>query len=327
MNCERITTWIPTRTARQESLGRIVAGTLLGVGLLMNSLLAQTTSSIPGVGPVEPIRKLHGGFQFTEGPAADAEGNVYFTDIPNARIHKSDLKGQLTTVQEQSGHANGLMFDAKGRLIKCEMDGQVTATSLSGMTQEVLAGLYQGNRFNAPNDLVIDAQGGIYFTDPHYRAPQPLPQGKMGVYYRSSDGEIRRLVDDLQAPNGVILSPDERTLYVVPTDQPEVMAYAVRQPGQLDAGRVFCRLKNPAGQRETRGDGVSIDVRGNLYVTTALGLQVYSPQGQLLGILEFPEQPANVTFGGADSKTLFVTAQTSVYVAKMAVAGHQFARK
>jgi gluconolactonase len=327
MNCERARTWTSARAFGRALLGRVAVGALLEVGLLMGALTAQTTNSISGLGPVEPIRKLHGGFQFTEGPAADAEGNVYFTDIPNMRIHKSDLRGQLTTVQEQSGHANGLMFDASGRLIKCEMDGQVTALSLSDMTQVVLAGQYQGKRFNAPNDLVIDSQGGIYFTDPHYRAPQPLPQGSMGVYYRSPDGEIRRLVDDLQAPNGVILSPDERTLYVVPTDQPEVMAYAVGKPGQLDAGRVFCRLKNPTGQRETMGDGATMDVRGNLYVTTALGVQVYSPQGQLLGILEFPEQPANVTFGGANSKTLFVTARTSVYIAKMTVAGHQFARK
>ncbi len=298
------------------------------VGFLLISCQAAgpSTDRIEGLGPVEPLRKLHTGFAFTEGPAADAQGNVYFTDIPNARIHCVDRMGKLTTVQEQSGSANGLMFDAEGRLVKCEMDGQVTVLSLADKTQRVLAGKYQGNRFNAPNDLVIDRQGGIYFTDPHYRAPDPLPQGKTAVYYLSPGGQVERLVDNLNAPNGIILSPDERTLYVIPSQQPEMMAYTVVEPGKLDGGRVFCRLQQPpAGQGKPGGDGVTIDVQGNLYITSDVGLQVYSAAGELLGILAVPEVPANVTFGGADFKTLFVTARSSVYVAKMQVAGHRFA--
>ncbi len=300
-------------------------GILLGFGALPGPGLGQTPNVIPGLGPVGPIQKLHGGFEFTEGPAADTAGNVYFCDIPPARMHKIDLTGRLTTVQEETGHANGLMFDARGNLVKCEMDGQVTSLSLADKTQRMLAGKYQGNRFNAPNNLVIDSSGGIYFTDPHYRAPQPLPQGKMAVYYISASGDIQRLLDDLDAPNGVILSPNEKTLYVIPTQQAEMMAYAVEGPGKLGPGRVFCRLQQPAGQTAAGGDGLTIDVKGNLYIASALGLQVYSPQGKQLGILEFPEQPANATFGGADRKTLFVTARSSVYTAQMQVAGHRFA--
>ena len=299
--------------------------TLLWTTLCVGQGVAQQSSGIPGLGPVGPFQQLHGGLAFTEGPAADAEGNVYFTDIPNDRIYKMDLAGQLTKVQEPAGHANGLMFDARGNLVKCEMDGQVAVLSLTDKTQRVLAGQYQGNRFNAPNDLVIDARGGIYFTDPHYRAPEPLPQGKTAVYYLAANGEIHRLVDDLNAPNGVILSPDEQTLYVIPSQQAEMMAYPVQGPGKLGRGRVFCQLKQPAGQTNSGGDGMTVDVQGNLYIASALGLQVYSPRGQLRGILQVPEQPANVTFGGADRKTLFVTARTSIYTAKMQVAGHRFA--
>lgn len=298
---------------------------LLSMGAWPIPVQSQTQSAIPGLGPVAPIQKLHGGFEFTEGPAADAEGLVYFTDIPPARIYRIDLAGELTIVQDKSGHANGLMFDARGDLVKCEMDGQVTLLSLADKTQRVLADQYMGQRFNAPNDLVIDAQGGVYFTDPHYRAPQPLPQGKMAVYYIPAGGDVQRLVDDLKAPNGIILSPDEKTLYVIPTQQAEMMAYAVESPGKLGPGRVLCRLQQPPGKSAAGGDGLTVDVHGNLYISSDLGLQVYSPQGQQLGILEFPEQPANATFGGADRKTLFVTARSSVYAAKMQVAGHRFA--
>lgn len=287
---------------------------------------AQSDWAVPGLGPTSPIKQLHTGFAFTEGPAAADDGAVFFTDIPNARIHKSDVDGKLTTVQEESGHANGLMFDASGLLVKCEMDGQVTRLSLSDHQQRAVATQYNGKRFNAPNDLVIDRQGGVYFTDPHFRAPDPLPQDTTAFYYVHPDGKVARLADDLQAPNGIILSPDEQTLYVIPSMQAEMMAYTVESPGRLSNGRVFCRLKQPAGSNNGGGDGLTIDESGNLYITTALGLQVYSPAGDLLGIIEFPEQPANVTFGGPNFDTLYVTARTSVYTAPMKIKGHRFAR-
>lgn len=286
----------------------------------------EAQQPIAGLGPTGPVVKLHGGFQFTEGPAADREGNVYFSDIPAEKILKVDTAGKLSVFRDKSNNTNGTMFNAAGELVGCEMQGQLTAMDAAGKVVRTVAGKYEGNRFNAPNDLVIDAAGGTYFTDPHFRAPTPLPQGVTAVYYAAADGKVTRMIDDLKAPNGVILSPDEQTLYVIPSMQAEMMAYPVLSPGKLGKGRVFCTLRQPAGASGKGGDGLTVDVQGNLYITSALGLQVYSPAGELLGIIKLPEQPANCTFGGADRKTLYVTARTSLYTVPMEIAGHAFAQ-
>jgi len=280
---------------------------------------------IPGIGPDGKIVKLHTGFKFTEGPAADRDGNVYFSDIPNEIIHKIDVKGQLSVFIEKSNRANGLMVSGKGDLFACEGAGQVVAYNLKTKERRVIADKYEGKPFNQPNDLVIDKQGGVYFTDPLFGSPKTKPQDKLGVYYVSPDGKVARLIDNLPLPNGVKLSPDEKTLYVVPTGQPEMMAYPVESPGKIGAGKVLCTLKLPEGKKDTGGgDGLTIDVKGNLYITSTLGLQVYTPEGKLLGIIALSEQPANVTFGGADDKTLYVTARNSVYTVPMLVAGHVY---
>jgi gluconolactonase len=286
---------------------------------------AETPKRIAGVGPAGEVVKLHTGFRFTEGPAADRDGNVYFSDIPNQRIHKADADGKLSVFREKSNHANGLMLNARGEIVACEMDGRVVAYSPDGKSRRVLADKYDGKRFNAPNDLVIDRQGGIYFTDPAFSAPMPLPQGKTAVYYISPAGEVTRLIDDLPNPNGVTLAPDEKTLYVIPSGQAEMMAYPLESPGKIGKGKVFCTLKQPGDRKGGGGDGVAVDSKGNLYITSALGLQVFNPSGEPLGIIALPEQPANVKFGGADLKTLYVTARTSLYTVPMEATGHLFA--
>lgn len=286
----------------------------------------EKPARIAGIGPAGPIVKLHTGFKFTEGPAADRDGNVYFSDIPNARIHKVDADGKLSVVREKSHSSNGLMVNAKGEIVACEMTGQVVAYSRDGKSRRVLANQYNGKRFNEPNDLVLDKHGGVYFTDPQFLSKKPLPQGKTAVYYIAADGKVTRLIDDLANPNGVILSPDEKTLYVIPSGQAEMMAYPVESPGKLGKGRVFCRLKQQREGGKSGGDGLTVDRKGNLYITSALGLQVFGPHGKLLGILQLPEQPANVAFGGKDLKTLYVTARTSLYTLPMETAGHLFAQ-
>ncbi len=297
---------------------------LLGVCFLAASF---PQAQVKGLGPVGDIKKLHTSFKFTEGPAADPQGNVYFTDIPDEKIYKIDLKGALSVFTDKSNHANGLMFNAKGELVACEMDGTIVAWNVETKTRRVITGEYKGKRYNAPNDLVLDKAGGVYFTDPNFRAPEPNPQDKLGVYYVSAKGDVTRLIDGLPKPNGVILSPDEKTLYVVPTGQAEMMAYAVETPGKISAGKVFCTLKQPEGKKGTGGDGLAIDAKGNLYITSQLGLQVFDPAGKALGIIAFPEQPSNAAFGGADLKTLYVTARTSVYAATMEAVGHRFPGK
>ncbi|MGH7202358.1 MAG: SMP-30/gluconolactonase/LRE family protein, partial [Planctomycetaceae bacterium] len=230
--------------------------------LLVLSTPLAAAEPIPGVGPVGEIQKVRGEFQFTEGPAWDGQKTLYFSDIPANRIYAyapgADGK-QFSVFQEPSNHANGLMVTADGQLYACQMDGRVVKIDPKTKKVTVIAAEYDGKRFNAPNDLVIDKQGGVYFTDPMFRAPEPLPQGVQAVYYASADGKVTRLVDDVAAPNGVILSPDEKTLYVIPTRQEEMMAYAVEGPGQLGKGRVFCKLKQAEGQTGRGGDGLTID--------------------------------------------------------------------
>lgn len=298
---------------------------LVLVGLAPWTTSAQEIKNqpIPGIGPKGEVRKVAGDFAFTEGPAADADGNLYFSDIPNNRILRLSASGDVSVFVEPSGHANGLMVHG-GRLLACQMDGQLASIDLKTKEVTAICKTYNGTRFNAPNDLVINRSGGIYFTDPRFLAPEPWPQGKEAVYYRAADGTVTRLLDDLPAPNGVILSPDEKTLYVIPSLQKEMMAYPVIGRGKLGEGRVFCTLEQPEGRDNTGGDGLTVDTQGNIYITSALGLQVFDPQGKQLGIIRFPEQPANVTFGGKDYKTLYVTARTSLYAVDMEVKGHVF---
>lgn len=291
------------------------------------SLAAEPAKKpIPGIGPVGEIKKLHGDFQFTEGPAADRHGNLYFTDIPAEKIYQVDAAGKLSLFLEGSNKMNGLMVNKEGQLYGCEMQGRLVSIDPATKKVTVLSDAYEGKRYNAPNDLVIDAGGGVYFTDPHFGAPTPLPQETTAVYYRSPEGKVSRLTTQPKAPNGVILSPDEKTLYVVPSGEKKMYAYEVKSPGVVGAGKVFCELEQAEPNGQGGGDGLTIDTQGNLYITSGLGLQVFSPAGKLLGIIAFPEVPANVTFGGKDHKTLYVTARTGLYAVETAAQGHVFAK-
>lgn len=290
-------------------------------GLLLALACAPwaAAQSIPGVGPTGGVREVVTGRQFTEGPAWDGRGCLYFTDIPRSQILRLAADGKVEVFTDQSRHSNGLMFTPQGRLLACEMDGQLVEWDVASKTRRVLAAEYQGARFNACNDLVIDTAGGVYFTDPHYRAPDPLPQGTRAVYYRSPAGGVTRIDQDLPAPNGILLSPDERTLYVLPTDSRTMLAYEVASPGVVGPARDFCRTEGRGGS-----DGAAMDTTGKLYLTTRRGVQVFSPGGKHLGTIEIPQQPANCTFGGPNRQTLYVTAQSSVYAVPMQAVGHVY---
>ncbi len=282
--------------------------------------ITNTQGQIPGIGPLEPIRKISSGFSFTEGPASDIKGNIYFTDVSRSRIHKIDLQDQVSTFLENTSGCNGLMFDSSERLVACQSGlGRIIRIDISSKSIVPIAEQFQNKRFDSPNDLVIDKQGGVYFSDPVFGGA--MGQDKMGVYYVSPTGQTSRLIDNLTRPNGVILSPDEKTLYVL-SSQSNVMAYPVSAPGQIGQGRVLVQL-----QSSSNGDGMTVDSQGNLYLTrpSISAIEVVNPEGKSLGLIQFPEAPSNCTFGGADFKTLYVTARTSVYAAKMAVIGHRFA--
>jgi gluconolactonase len=266
------------------------------------------------------VRLVATGFVYTEGPAADRQGNLYFTDYRDGpgKIYRLDTCGGLQLVVADSGRANGLKVSPTGEVIACQVEGQVSAFRPDGSCSRVLTGSYCGRRYNAPNDLVIDSTGGIYFTDPFFDAPRPFPPQRIpAVYYLAANGTVTRVIDDLWAPNGIALSPDERTLYVVPSFGRHVMAYPVLGPGQLGPARRFCRLAPSWIPFIPGGDGATVDAAGNLYVATVAGVQVFDPTGELQGVLRMPHRPSNVAFGGADHRTLFITAGGSVYAVRV----------
>ena len=283
---------------------------------------AQTGTSAPTISPVGEIEIVGEGYSFTEGPAWDPKREwLLFTDIPNNAIHVVDKNGDVEPFTMESGHANGLMIVADGRLLACEMDGRLVAYDLMTGKRQILADKFDGKPFNAPNDIVMDESGGIYFTDPLFRAPTPLPQTIQAVYYRKKDGAVTRVSDHIAAPNGIALSPDGSKLYVAPSQQAEMLVFEVEGPGTLSAPTTFCRLTQPVGQQNKGGDGMTVDVDGNLYFTTHLGVEIFSPGGESIGLVKFPQQPANVTFAGTDRKTMVATARTAVYKVEMPIAG------
>lgn len=289
--------------------------------LITSAAHGQETASGGDVSLRGSVQKIQGGFEFTEGPAQAPDGALYFSDIPANTIYVRRGNAQAEPFIKPSGHANGLIAEPGGRLVACQMDGQVVAYDLQTKEMKPLASTYEGKRFNAPNDLVIGTEGGVYFTDPLFRAPEPLPQGVQAFYYIGLDGQVTRLSGDLPAPNGIGLSPEGDRLYVIPSQSAEMLVYNVDGPGEVSDGRVFCKLRQKEEGGNSGGDGMAVDTQGNLYITSGLGVQVFSPEGEFITVIEFPEQPANVTFGGSDNRTLYVTARNGLYSVGVSTTG------
>lgn len=278
--------------------------------------LAATIICVPTfasdlIAPGAMVERLAGGFAFTEGPACDAEGNVYFSDIPNERIHRWSVDGKLTTFREDSGGANGLFFDKQGNLLACE-GGNRRLTSIADGKVTVLADSYQGKKLNSPNDLWIDPNGGVYFSDPRYGRDMEIEQDGFHVYYLPPKGkELVRVIDDLVKPNGVLGTSDGKLLYVADAGDSKTYVYKIQPDGSL----VDRKLIAPVGS-----DGMTLDEKGDLYLTRNV-VHVYSPDGQLITQIDIPEAPANACFGGKDRKTLFITARKGLYSLRMNVRG------
>ena len=273
---------------------------------------AQTASVVATGAKVE---KLAGGFAFTEGPAADPNGDIYFSDIPNNRIHKWAVEAKkLSTFRENSGGSNGLYFDKKGNLLACEGGGRRLVSICPKCMVTVLAETYEGKKFNSLNDLWIDPNGGVYFSDPRYGNRDAMEQDGEHVYYLSPDRKkIIRVINDMVRPNGLIGTRDSKTLYVADHGGKKTFVYTVNKDGTLSNKKLFA----PEGS-----DGMTIDSQGNIYLTTN-AVAVYDKEGRKIETIEVPEGPANVTFGGKDKQTLFITARTSLYAIRMRVKGFQ----
>jgi len=262
----------------------------------------------PGAKPV----KLAGGFKFTEGPAVAANGDVYFTDIPNNRIHKwAVADGKLSTFAEETKGANGLFFAEDGSLYACQgLAKRVAAYTADGSGSSSLAKRHAGKKFNKPNDLWIDGKGGVYFSDPNYGNTEHTQDGEH-VYYIPPGGEVIRVADGFKRPNGLVGTPDDSTLYIADIGDKKIYRYAIQSDGTLKDKKLFC---------ESGSDGMTLDRQGNVYLTAG-SVKVFDPKGGQIANLKFPESPANVVFGGKDRKTLYVTARTGFYSLEMAVSG------
>jgi gluconolactonase len=269
------------------------------------------------VAPGAQLQKLADGFKFTEGPAPDAEGNVYFTDQPNDRILKWSVEGKLSTFMEPCGRSNGLCFDKDGFLWACaDEKNELWKIDMKTKEKKVLVKDYEGKLLNGPNDVWVRPDGGAYFTDPFYKRPYwnrgPKEQNREAVYYLSPEGKLSRVDENYVQPNGIIGTPDGKTLYVADIGGNKTYVYDIQADGSLKNRKQFCEMGS---------DGMTIDAEGNVYFTLRKAVTIYDKAGTKLLEIPVPEGTTNVCFGGKDMKTLFITAGTGFYSIAMNVKG------
>jgi gluconolactonase len=282
-----------------------------------NQNTPQNLENILGEAQVE---KILSDYQFTEGPVWIPEGFLLFSDIPANTIYKYEPRLKPEIFLKPSGHSNGLTLDQQGRLLICEHERRVTRLEKNG-TKNILAEHYDDKRLNSPNDIVVKADGSIYFTDPPFGLPNRT-EGKeldfSGVYRIETDGTITLLDGSIELPNGLAFSPDEKTLFVDDSSCGNVYVFDVTSSGLLENKRLFARV---AGLDGKGGDGMKVDVDGNLFVTGPEGISVFDPNGVRFGVIVCPEKPANLAWGDNDYKTMYITARTSVYRLRVKTGG------
>ena len=333
---------------QQAATAESIAALQDSVGALEESLAggAAPAATEAASGDAAPARELavETTVAFTEGPTAAEDGSVYFTDLGNNRIMRWSADGQLTTFRQPSNRANGLIFDSQWRLLACEGgDGEtalprITRTDMATGEVEVLADSFEGKELHQPNDLTIDGQGRIYFTDRPGPNPTENQTGVHGVYRIDPDGAVARILTEpeVMRPNGIVISPDDTTLYVIETEQAEggprlIRAYDLSPEGTVDNMRIFHDFLPGRS-----GDGMTIDSAGNLYVAAGLnrtrgtsetldtvaGVHVFSPAGELIEHIPVPEDTiTNAAFGGPDLRTLYVTAGKTLFSVRTDVEG------
>jgi gluconolactonase len=287
----------------------------------------------PGARP----EALATGFGFTEGPVWSPDGDLLFSDPNENTIYRWSRDGQVSVFRTKSGYAgvdiseykqpgsNGLTFDRQGRLTVCQHgERRVVRIEPTGAIT-VLADRYQGKRLNSPNDLVYRKDGTLYFTDPPFGLPMVFDDQRKELpfsgVYRVRNGQVTLVAKDLTGPNGIAFSPDERFLYVTNWDEKKkvVMRYPVSADGSLGAGSVFFDMTGAPGEEAL--DGMKVDAEGHLFVSGPGGVWILSAEGKHLGTLKFPELPANMAWGDADGRMLYLTARTSLYRLRLGVPG------
>jgi len=322
---------------RQLALAAAVAALIAGAGARAQSVPGPVgqTPAIPGVSSAgTAIELIKEGFTGTEGPVVLADGSLIFTETNANRITRIAADGSTSTFMENSNGANGLGFSGSGDLYAVQVLEPRVGIVFPPSHARTLADRFEGKPFGRPNDLVVDHQGGVWFTDSGANprpANAPAPAGpppvtaKPAVYHITPGGELQRIAADIERPNGIQLSPDEKVLYVANTNGEHVLAYDIHVDGSIGARRNFATL---AGIRKTDtgitsgADGLAVDAGGRLYVASNIGIQVFSSRGEALGVIALPKQPQNLAFAGPDKKTLYVVGRGAAYKIALLAEGY-----
>lgn len=304
----------------------------LALALIFSTSPALAEPSL--LAPGAALEKVHEDVAFGEGPAWNAKGGfLLFEDSNRNRILKLGAEGKVDVFRGPSGRSNGLAWDAQGRLVVCEGHGEDGGRRVSRTEKDgkivTLADRYQGKRLNSPNDLAIDAKGRIYFTDPRYSKPETKELDREAVYRIDPDGKLTRVVDSLTRPNGLVISRDGKTLYVADNASPggvvTLVAFDLDGKGDARNGRVLYDFVSGRGI-----DGMTQDSEGRIWATAGTGdkagVYVFQPDAKrtkatVLTVVKTPEDPTNVTFGGKDRKTLYITTAKSLFRIQTAVTG------
>ena len=305
------------KTAKHKNQSRRLS-LALGAAVLSAAaslpVFAQTPPGIPGVvAPGVQPELVSEIFQNTEGPLGAQDGSLYVSDTLASRTYHLDVNGKLSIERENTNRGNGIALMRDGTMLWAEGDGpRIAKKNPNGGYMSVTPGF----RLFQPNDLIVDAKGGIYFTDP---GPRPVVPGlKVYVYYIPPGAKQPMVIDDsVPRPNGITISPDGRTLYVDNTIGTSVYRYDIQADGTVKNKRPFAELHDIKAGGEGFGDGMGMDRDGRLYVTSLTGIQVFDAQGKYLGTIKVPRQPSNVAFAGPDKKTLYITARQGLYRIKM----------
>jgi gluconolactonase len=306
---------------------RVLSAVVLGFLFTLPLLSQKPALNVPRaegsvIAPGAKLEKLAGGFEFTEGPTSDRDGNVFFTDQPNNRILKWSVDGKLSTFLQPAGRSNGMYFDARGNLLACADEKTELWSIAPDGTHAVLARGFAGKPLNGPNDVWERPDGALYFTDPFYKRDWwdhgTRPQDSEQVYFLSADRRrLIRVTTDLVQPNGIIGTPDGRTLFVADIRAGRTYGFDIQPDGTLTNRRLRCELGS---------DGMTLDTEGNLYLT-GQGVSVFDANGKKVGQIDVPEPwTANVCFGGRDHQTLFITASKGLYAIRLRVRGANVAK-
>ncbi|CAH0352948.1 SMP-30/gluconolactonase/LRE family protein [Aquabacterium sp. CECT 9606] len=296
---------------------------ILGAWALATSAQAQeVTPAIAGVvNAGTKVELIKEGFNGTEGPVALPDGTFAFTETTANRITRIAADGSTSTFLDNSNGSNGLGFTANGDLYAVQVLKPRVGIVYPPDKAKVLVEQFEGKAFGRPNDLVVTPQGTVYFTDsgaaPNAQPkPDPATVNKPAVYQITPTGEVRRLANDIERPNGIQLSPDNKVLYVANTAGEHVLAFDIAADGSVGPRRNFAKLE---GWRKTDtgtssgADGLAVDAKGRVYVASSAGIQVFSNQGEALGTIPLPKAPQNLAFAGPDKKTLYVVGRGSAY--------------